>query len=43
MTELDMKGRSSAGQKALCSLVIRLALADTMSLHCGVLGSLKNR
>jgi len=28
-TELDMRGRCSAGQKVLASLLIRLALADT--------------
>lgn len=27
--ELDLRGRSSAGQKVLASLLIRLALADT--------------
>ena len=32
-----MRGRCSAGQKALASLVIRLALADTFSVNCGVL------
>jgi DNA repair protein RAD50 len=37
LTELDMRGRCSAGQKVLASLVIRLALADTFSVNCGVL------
>lgn len=35
--ELDMRGRSSAGQRVLTSLLIRLALADTFAAHCGVL------
>jgi DNA repair protein RAD50 len=34
-TELDMRGRCSAGQKVLASLVIRLALAETFSVSCG--------
>lgn len=36
-TNKQKLGRSSAGQKALCSLVIRLALAETFSVNCGVL------
>lgn len=36
-TELDMKGRCSAGQKVLASLIIRMALAETFSSKCGVL------
>jgi len=35
--ELDMKGRCSAGQKVLASLVIRLALAETFCADCGIL------
>ena len=35
--ELDMRGRCSAGQKVLACLVIRLALAETFCLRCGVL------
>ena len=35
--ELDMRGRSSAGQRVLASLVIRLALAETFGQHCGIL------
>jgi DNA repair protein RAD50 len=35
-TELDMRGRCSAGQKVLASLIIRLALAETFCLNCGV-------
>ncbi|XP_057670228.1 DNA repair protein RAD50 [Diorhabda carinulata] len=35
--ELDMRGRCSAGQKVLACLVIRLALAETFSSHCGIL------
>ena len=34
--ELDMRGRCSAGQKVLASLLIRLALAETFCLQCGV-------
>ncbi|CAK0853680.1 unnamed protein product [Prorocentrum cordatum] len=36
-TELDMKGRCSAGQRVLASLIIRLALADSFCINCGVL------
>merc|ERR1711936_1491649 len=36
-TELDMRGRCSAGQKVLASLIIRLALAETFSANCGVI------
>ena len=36
-TELDMRGRSSAGQRVLTSLIIRLALAETFGLSCGIL------
>ncbi|XP_059483386.1 DNA repair protein RAD50 [Neocloeon triangulifer] len=35
--ELDMRGRCSAGQKMLASLVIRIALAETFSSSCGIL------
>ena len=35
--ELDMRGRCSAGQKVLASLVIRLALAENFCLNCGIL------
>lgn len=34
---LDMRGRCSAGQKVLASIVIRLALAETFGLQCGIL------
>ena len=34
---MDMRGRCSAGQKVLASLVIRLALAETFCLNCGIL------
>lgn len=34
---LDMRGRCSAGQKVLASLMIRLALAETFCQDCGVL------
>ncbi|KAI4317369.1 hypothetical protein L6164_025242 [Bauhinia variegata] len=36
-TELEMRGRCSAGQKVLASLIIRLALAETFCLNCGIL------
>ncbi|KAJ3225056.1 DNA repair protein rad50 [Clydaea vesicula] len=36
-TELDMRGRCSAGQKVLASLIIRLTLAETFGLNCGIL------
>lgn len=35
--ELDMRGRCSAGQKVLACLIIRLALAETFCLNCGIL------
>lgn len=35
-TELEMRGRCSAGQKVLASLIIRLALAETFCLNCGI-------
>jgi DNA repair protein RAD50 len=36
-TELDMRGRCSAGQKVLSSIIIRLSLAETFCSNCGVL------
>jgi DNA repair protein RAD50 len=36
-TQLDMRGRCSAGQKVLAAVVIRLALAETFCLNCGLL------
>ncbi|CAG8455454.1 15228_t:CDS:2 [Acaulospora colombiana] len=33
---VDMRGRCSAGQKNLASILIRLALAETFCLNCGV-------
>jgi DNA repair protein RAD50 len=36
-SEIDMRGRCSAGQKVLASLIIRMALADTFAAHCGIL------
>ncbi|PIK43172.1 putative DNA repair protein [Apostichopus japonicus] len=36
-TEMDMRGRCSAGQKVLASLIVRLALAETFCLTCGIL------
>ena len=35
--ELDMRGRCSAGQKVIASIIIRLALAETFCLRCGIL------
>ncbi|CCK70734.1 MRX complex DNA-binding subunit KNAG_0F00650 [Huiozyma naganishii CBS 8797] len=35
--ELDMRGRCSAGQKVLASIIIRLALSETFGLNCGVI------
>ena len=34
-TQLDMRGRCSAGQRVLASIVIRLALAETFCVNCG--------
>lgn len=36
-SEIDMRGRCSAGQKVLASLIIRMALSDTFSANCGIL------
>ena len=36
-SELDMRGRCSAGQKVLASLVIRLALAESLGVNCGII------
>ena len=36
-TALDMRGRCSAGQKVLASIIIRLALAETFCINCGLL------
>ena len=36
-THLDMRGRCSAGQKVLASIIIRLALAETFCLNSGIL------
>ena len=33
---MDMRGRCSAGQRVLACLVIRLALAETFGVQCGV-------
>ncbi|KAJ1971530.1 DNA repair protein rad50 [Dimargaris xerosporica] len=35
--ELDMRGRCSAGQRVLACLIIRLALAESFGLNCGIL------
>ena len=36
-TELDMRGRCSAGQRVLSSIIIRLSLAETFCQNCGIL------
>jgi len=36
-TELDMRGRCSAGQRVLASIIIRIALADSFSARCGII------
>ncbi|GAA5863503.1 hypothetical protein JCM8547_007267 [Rhodosporidiobolus lusitaniae] len=36
-TEMDMRGRCSAGQKVLASIIIRLALAESFSVNCGIM------
>jgi DNA repair protein RAD50 len=36
-TEMDMRGRCSAGQKVLASIVIRLALAECFGTNCGLI------
>ncbi|CUM64718.1 uncharacterized protein PRCAT00002328001 [Priceomyces carsonii] len=35
--ELDMRGRCSAGQKVLSSILIRLALAECFGINCGMI------
>jgi len=35
--EMDMRGRCSAGQKMLASIIIRLALSDSFGANCGIL------
>jgi DNA repair protein RAD50 len=34
--EMDMRGRCSAGQRVLASIIIRLALAECFGINCGV-------
>lgn len=36
-SELDMRGRCSAGQRVLACLIIRIVLAETFSTNCGIL------
>ena len=36
-TEMDMRGRCSAGQKMLASIIIRLALAESFGVNCGLI------
>ncbi|KAH9818144.1 DNA repair protein RAD50 [Teratosphaeria destructans] len=35
--EMDMRGRCSAGQKVLASIIIRLALAEVFGTNCGII------
>ncbi|KAM0673339.1 DNA repair protein rad50 [Gurleya vavrai] len=35
--ELDLRGRCSAGQKVLCSILMRLALSDAFSEGCSIM------
>lgn len=35
--EMDMRGRCSAGQKVLASIIIRLALAECFGVQCGLI------
>ncbi|KAN0123479.1 P-loop containing nucleoside triphosphate hydrolase protein [Russula decolorans] len=35
--EMDMRGRCSAGQKMLASIIIRLALSESFGQNCGIL------
>lgn len=35
--EMDMRGRCSAGQKVLASIIIRLALAECFGVSCGII------
>ncbi|GAM90720.1 hypothetical protein ANO11243_087650 [Dothideomycetidae sp. 11243] len=35
--EMDMRGRCSAGQKVLASIIIRLALAECFGVRCGLI------
>eukprot|EP00911_Craspedida_sp_UC1_P002208 UC1_evm1s1687 len=34
---MDMRGRCSAGQKVLAGILVRIALAETFCVHCGIL------
>ncbi|EAQ93685.1 hypothetical protein CHGG_01920 [Chaetomium globosum CBS 148.51] len=36
-TEMDMRGRCSAGQKVLACIIIRLALAESFGVNCGLI------
>ncbi|XP_063986725.1 DNA repair protein RAD50-like [Diachasmimorpha longicaudata] len=35
--EMEMRGRCSAGQRVLASIILRLALVETLSQQCGIL------
>jgi len=41
--EMDMRGRCSAGQRVLASIIIRLALAECFGVNCGVRTSSRSR
>jgi len=34
---MDMRGRCSAGQKVLASIIVRLALAECFGVNCGLI------
>ena len=36
-SHLEMRGRCSAGQKVLAGIIVRLALAETFCVKCGIL------
>jgi DNA repair protein RAD50 len=36
-TEMDMRGRCSAGQRVLACIIIRLALAESFGVNCGLI------
>lgn len=35
--EIDMRGRCSAGQRVLASIIIRIALAESFGAKCGII------
>jgi len=36
-TEMDMRGRCSAGQRILASLIIRIAVSQSFKSNCGII------